>query len=570
MTKEQGAKGKRQTVLQLADFGGMPDSGEDAMSAMQLAIHAASRVDGPVVLECAPGRYDFFASGATRKPYYISNTTSEVENPDVTKTIGVFLKGMREFTLEGNGSLFVFHGKQTMFLVDACEHIVFQNINVDYEQPTVVEMTVLETGARHLILEVHPAYRYEIEEGKLAWVADGWRFLAGPMQELDLEENRTWRTDNLFEHAVKVEEIYRGKLKVHVNDRPVQTNGNILQVRDGIRDQVGAFIHRSSGVRFTNVGMHFMHGLGIVCQFSENMTFERMDMRPRKETGRTVSAFADFIHFSGCRGLIQVNDSRFSGGHDDPINVHGTHLRIVGQPAQNQVKVRFMHHQTYGFEAFFAGDEVEFVRGKSLNAYHGNKVASAVLLNPREMLLTLERAVPEAIEPEDVVENVTWTPEVSIIGNEFERVPTRGILATTRRKVVIARNRFEKMTMSAVFIADDAESWYESGRVQQVSIRDNHFIACGNERHPVLFVAPENTLIQAEQPVHSNIHIENNRFETTDALVLSAKSTHNIGFLNNEIIVKGNQSAFNTLQDAIRFEACTAIVLEGNSLNREG
>ncbi|WP_141502794.1 alpha-1,3-galactosidase-related protein [Paenibacillus luteus] len=569
MAMQQMENGETLAVLQLGDFGGRPDSGADAMPAMQRAIEAAAQIQGPVVLECASGRYDFFPAQATRKPYYISNTTSEVENQDVTKTIGLFMKGMREFTLDGKGSLFLYHGKQTMFLLDECEDIEIRNVNVDYEQPTVVEMTVAEAGSNYLVLAVHPSYRYEITENKLAWVADHWRFLEGPMQELDLKENRTWRIDNVLENAVKVEELEPRRLKVHLNHSPNQAVSNILQTRDGIRDQVGAFINRSCDVRFTNVGMHFMHGLGIVCQFSENLTFERMNMTPRKETGRTVTAFADFIHVSGCRGLIKVNDSQFSGGHDDPINVHGTYLRIVEQLAPNQVKVKFMHHQTYGFEAFFAGDEVEFVRGESLIAYHSSKVISAELVNPREMLLTLEHMVPEGIKYEDVIENVTWTPEMEITGNAFERVPTRGVLATTRRKVEIAHNRFEKMTMSAVFIAADAESWYESGRVQQVSIHDNTFIKCGNEQHPNIFIAPENRQVSPEHPVHSNIFIENNKFETENAIVLSAKSTCNIGIMNNEIVAVGDQNEFRALQDVVRFEACTDISLAGNSLIRE-
>jgi hypothetical protein len=33
-----------------------------------------------------------------------------------------------------------------------------------------------------------------------------------------------------------------------------------------------------------------------------------------------------------------------------------------------------------------------------------------------------------------------------------------GVLVTTRRKVVIENNRFDRITMSAVLISDDAES----------------------------------------------------------------------------------------------------------------
>lgn len=112
--------------------------------------------------------------------------------------------------------------------------------------------------------------------------------------------------------------------------------GTIVQMRDGIRDQVGMLIAKSSGVTFSDVGLHFMHGLGVAGQFSANLSFERFDLTPRPETGRTVAGFADFIHLSGCRGKVPIRNSRFTGSHDDGINVHGTYLRIVGrQPPIN-------------------------------------------------------------------------------------------------------------------------------------------------------------------------------------------------------------------------------------------
>jgi hypothetical protein len=52
--------------------------------------------------------------------------------------------------------------------------------------------------------------------------------------------------------------------------------------------------------------------------------------------------------------------------HDDPINVHGTHLKIIQQNASNQITVQFMHHQTYGMEAFFTKDTIAFVGANTL------------------------------------------------------------------------------------------------------------------------------------------------------------------------------------------------------------
>lgn len=552
-------------VISLADYGARPDSAADTQLAMRLAIEAAAMHSGPVVLDCPKGSYHFYPDAAIRLPYHISNTASEEEQADVLKTIGLLLKGMRDFTLEGNGSLFIFHGKQTLFLLDGCTNVEIRDLHTDYACPTVVEMTVEACGNDYFDVRVHPDFRYEIGGGGLDWIGEGWSFREGPMQVFDPVRNTTRRIDNWLERAVRVEEIRPMLLRLYFDFTPDAAAGTVLQARDGIRDQVGAFITGSTDIRFHKVGMHFMHGLGIVGQFSRNLSFQKLDLSPRPETGRTAAGFADFIHLSGCGGKVRIEDSSFAGAHDDAINVHGTYLRIIQCPAANMLRVRFMHHQTYGFQAFHPGDAVDFVRTGSLTVYASNVVTAAEWLNPRELLLTLADPVPGDIGEHDVVENVTWTPEVGITGNRFARIPTRGILVTTRRRVVITGNIFERMAMSGILIAVDAESWYESGRVTNVTIAGNRFIECGGSSHPVILIAPENKLLDKDAPVHRNVVIENNRFVTRDAPILSAKSTKGLTFKNNEILAADTDGCFLGLEDAIALTACSEVEIADNS-----
>jgi hypothetical protein len=266
------------TIIHLTDYGAKPDSGEDATPAMKRAIDAALQLGCPIILECLEGRYDFYPEHATLLPYYITNTASESESPDVTKTIGILFKGVKNLVLEGNGSLFIFHGKQTMIVIDGCDDIVIRNLHTDFAQPTVVEMTVEGNGKDYLDVKVHTDSHYEIAEGQLNWVGEGWRFLEGPMQEFNPNNNTTWRIDNLLEAAIKAEELEPQLLRFYFKFTPDKIRGRILQARDGVRDQVGAFVHRSRNIAWENVGMHFMHGLGIVGQFSENLSFSAMEI----------------------------------------------------------------------------------------------------------------------------------------------------------------------------------------------------------------------------------------------------------------------------------------------------
>lgn len=577
MAHETGHRAKRkeedrmegELLLTFADFGGRPDTGEDAGPAMRRALTAAAEARRPVRLAIEPGRYDFYAESAERASYYITNTASEQENPNPAKTIGILMKGLKDFTLDGGGALFLFHGKMTMFVIDECDRIAVRNLRTDFAQPTVAEMRISRIGDGCMDVSVHPDSRYSIAEGRLSWTGPGWSFLEGPMQAYDPERNVTWRIDNVVARAESAEELAPGTIRLRFGEEPGEAlaEGWTLQVRDGIRDQVGVFIHRSRDVKWRDVGIHFMHGLGIVGQFSADLSFRRLDMSPRSETGRTVAAFADFVHLSGCGGKIEIADSRFVGAHDDVINVHGTHLRIVGRPSERQLAVRFMHPQTYGFAAFAAGDEIEFVRAGSLTPFGRGRVAAAELTCPREMLLTLEDRPPEGIGETDVVENATWTPEAEIRGNYFARIPTRGVLATTRRPVVIADNVFERMRMSAVLVADDAASWYESGRVEDLTVRGNRFIECGGPDQAVISIVPENEEIDEGAPVHRGIRIEDNVFETREARVLDAKSTRSLEFSGNTVRFL-DEDAAEPEQRAFRFVACSEVKIGNNRFEK--
>ncbi|GLX68817.1 right-handed parallel beta-helix repeat-containing protein [Paenibacillus glycanilyticus] len=552
------------TVIQLADFGGRPDSGEDTTAAMRGALEAAAIIEGPVVLACERGRYEFFPEQATRAKYYISNTASEEENPDVTRTIGILLQGIRNLILDGNGSLFVFHGKQTMIVIDGCEEIAIRHLRLDYAWPTVTEMTVEGVGPDYLDMAVHPDSRYEIANEALYWVGEGWKFRDGPMQEYDALTDTTWRTGNLSASAVRVEERGAGKLRLFYSSSsmPTTSNGRVFQARDGIRDQVGALIVQSRKIAWSDVGVHFMHGLGLVCQFSEDISFERIELAPRPETGRTVAAFADCIHVSGCRGVVRVADSRFAGAHDDAINVHGTYMRVVGHPAADEVLLRFMHPQTYGFPAFFPGDRITFVRAGTLTGFAEAVVSEAKLLEPRVIWVKLDRDVPPDLRLGDVVENVTWTPEVEIVRNRLSRIPTRGVLVTTRRRALIEGNRFERIAMSAVLVAGDAGSWYESGCVHNLTIRGNSFFECGGAEHAVIAISPENA---EPEFVHAGIMIEDNRFDMRAAPVLAARYAKELTFANNQISVHhGHAQQDREADAAIRLTGCDEVTLSGN------
>ena len=520
--------------------------GKYAETLMPMGAGTAER---PVEIRFAKGEYDFFPAKAKRLALHISNSN---DDPHTPKPIAVLLQGVKHFRLQGDGSDLFVHGKMIEIMCDHAEHVSVSGLAFDYRRPLVSELTILDVAEHHADVEIQKDCTYAIENGRFVWIGEGWRSNGTTLnQEVDpADDFHTWRRGGgPLGGVTRAEELAPFRVRMHFNGNPGFTKGRILQFRETFRDMVSGFIVQSRDIAFRDGAFYALGGMGVVHQFSEDITYERMRIAPRPGGGRTTCAWADMLHFSGCKGRILIDGVTFSGSHDDPVNVHGTYLRIVDKPAPNQVRVRFLHPQTYGFPAFFAGDTIEFVHHDTMCAYATNAVVAAEMDGEKDMLLTLRDPVPQTAA-NDVLENVTWTPAVTIRNCHVSGDSCRGFLLTTRQPVVVESNTFVKTSMAALLIAGDAGSWFESGPVRDVLIRGNTFTHCAE---PVIHIDPENRSAKPEEPVHRNIRIEGNTFQLKGNTAVSAKSVRGLRITGNRFSSPGLP---------VRQHACTDVVIE--------
>lgn len=516
-------------------------------------------VDSPITIQFSPGEYNFYPEKFFKSKFNISNTN---DAPDSLKSVAFYFLEAENIKLKGNGAEIVSRGKTMLTGLSNCKNISIENISFDYKRPTVSEMTVTSINDRYADVKIHKDSKYRIADSSLIWVGEGWEHKAQRLWQIFNYQNQRVERKNLPIQALRFSNLGQNLVRIHFNANPGLTKGLTYQNRDIFRDYASTFIQQSKNISLANINIHFMHGMGIVSQYSENITIDSLHVKPEKKSGRTCSAWADILHFSGCKGQIEIKNSYLSAANDDAVNVHGTHLRIVEMLSKRKIKVRFMHPQTFGFDAFFEKDSIEFIRSKTLLPYSKNLVVNAKRLNKKEIELTLDQDIPNNIRTDDAIENISWTPNVTIQNNTITNMSTRGILVTTRGKVTIKNNRFRKTQMSAILIADDANSWFESGYVTNVTISNNKFIEC---KAPVINIHPENSVIVDGQPVHKNVQITDNQFIISkNDIVLSAKSTENIKFTNNTI----NSEADMALKDLINIKACYNIEIRDNQLTK--
>lgn len=451
--------------------------------------------------------------------------------------------GLKDLIIEGNGATLMFHGKMTTIALEHCEKLKLKDLHIDFERPAGSEMTYRKVDAGVVEVGVHPDTRYEIVNGHMNLYGEGWRSTRNHCIQYDpVAETFTYSQDWNILAASEAKELEPGIVRFSTPAGFLPKAGNTLTIRDIIRDQVGMFILESKDITLCRMQMHYMHGLGIVSQYSQNITMNRVKCMPREGSGRLLAASADMMHFSGCSGKVKVDSCYFAGAQDDPINVHGTNLRAIEKIDSRTLKLRFMHGQSYGFNAYFPGDTIAFVHASTMQRFEQARVEKVTRVSDRVLEVRFDRDIPAALEMNhDCVENLTCTPEVEIRNCYFTRTSTRGTLVTTPRKVVIENNTYYKTGMSAILIEGDAEGWYESGPVKDVLIQGNTFIDCayaGGPENAMIALHPSNTIVDAESPVHTNIRIIGNTFCISSNPVLYAKSTKGIVFRSNKVTVK--------------------------------
>lgn len=460
--------------------------------------------------------------------YFCSNSAKIHENPTGLRKTAVYLKDKKDITINGNGATILVHGKMTPILLDRCENITINDLIIDYAVPTMSEFKILSNINGRCHIKINDDCIFKVENNILYWLgetgADGepcWidtAFQKGRYVKIFdpvTETSRDFNRKNLdFEFIEKIDER---NLIVTLKDKNCYfPAGSIIQTRNITRDQVGSFFERCKNLKFENLRVKFMHGLGMVSQFCENVSFKSCDFTP--EAGRTIASTADFFQFSGCKGDICIVNCRAAGAHDDYINVHGTHLRIVEENKNNKtITVRFIHPETWGFQAFEVGDEIEFIKWNTLIPYHKSTVKFYKKLNETDILLGLDENIGNIELNKDVVENISWTPNLTVENCEFGPTSGRGVLCTTRGKVTITNNRFRNLWGPALLIEDDCNFWFESGYTTDISFTNNYVERCElasmYPNGPVIRCTPKVMDENSKEYVHKSLKIEHNTFK---------------------------------------------------------
>ena len=570
-----------QKVYEISAFGLKANSSKNASPVLQKAlakIKAEYKEGEKVILRFPEGRYEFHEKGAAVREYYISN--HDQTNP---KKVGIALEDMKNLTLDGQGSEFVFHGRMLPVSLLRSENCLLKNFSIDFENPHIAQVKIVENDPQDgIVFEPAPWVDYRIAKDSIFEAyGEGWtmRHSWGIAFDGDTK-HLVYNTSDIGCPTKGASEVAPRRIHAPGWKDARLVPGTVVAMRGWGRPTPGIFLSHDVNTTIENVKVHYAEGMGLLAQLCENITLEKFGVCLKGDADpRYFTTQADATHFSGCKGKIVSCNGLYEGMMDDAINVHGTYLKVVKRVDDRTLVGRYMHGQSWGFEWGCPGDEVQFIRSNTMELVgKQNKIISIRPYDKeqtegaREFLITFQEPVDQVINEQSGfgIENLTWTPEVLFSGNVIRNNRARGSLFSTPRKTIVENNLFDHTSGAAILLCGDCNGWFETGACRHVIIRKNRFVNALTNlfqfTNAVISIYPEIPDLKGQQQYfhggpEGGIVIEDNEFETIDAPILYAKSVDGLVFRNNTIKLNTEYKPFHPNRNRFWLERVTNVTI---------
>ncbi len=465
-------------VINVSDFGAVPDDGKDDTPAIRAAFDEIRTIKGKTTLSFTAGTYDFFATSASKANCHV--TAIHKQWDFVTP---FHLDGLDGVTIDGGGSTFVMHGRMTPFVLSACKNMKVMHLSIEHERPSVFELRVVSKENNEIEYEAIAPDQFSIEDNCVVWLdADDKQQIPNVCQYYDPVKDITRRCADPLNKATLITRTDKHRIRAHYEtgsgfNEEIQP-GNVFQFRDHIRNQCGVVVYECENTVFEHLNAYSWNGLGFVCQFCRDLTFRNMRMEPNPDSKRTNAGFADAIQVFACQGEVLFENNRFAGMHDDHIIIYGQMMKVAKVENQRMLEAVFTCDETEGFLNFRKGDHLVLRNPRTLEAEDSFKVEDSKLMDSKTMRIWLDGDISEKYQ-DYWIENQTWIPEkVTIRGNYFGRVPTRSILMYVAREAVIENNTFHRIQWETILMKCPDWHYGLQNHVEELTVRNNVFYEC--------------------------------------------------------------------------------------------
>jgi hypothetical protein len=548
-------------VVSISSYGIYPGEGKNTLPAIRAALKANKGV-AQLVLSFPEGRYDFYPDA----------TTKSIQ--------GFELLDLKNVTIDGNGSSFIFHSEMAPIYIGNCENVTLKNFSIDWDRPYISQGQIVQALDEYVDIRIDKqAYPFVIENGRIMFKGENW--LLGVTLHNLYDKDRKEIVYKTLDNPMgtdffksRAEEISDGLVRFYAHPSYKPVPGTYVSMLHARYLPPCIQLIKSKKLTLRHINIFHSLGMGVVAFRSENIELDTVNVTVNEKKGRVFSAIADAFHFSTCKGLIKITGCTNTGQGDDFVNIHGEYTPVKEFTDAYTVitekagKVRDVKELLYKGDGIWLADSATAQRTgpyliESIEPqYRDSKVSS--------YRLRLNKKLPEGISGRYYIENETWNPQVEISNCKFlKKNRARGILVTTPGKVLIENNYFNTAG-AAILIEGDVNFWFESGAVNHVTIRNNIFENCASSGQywgeAVITISPSyKPADNQSKAYHTGIKIENNEFRHFDYAILFARSVQDLQFLNNKLVRTNDYVPFST-PVGFMFDGCRKVKLLGNSI----
>ncbi len=515
------------------------------------------------------GQYEFYPENAIEKYRAVANHDNSL------KRIAFPILDGKNITIDGNGSTFMFHGRISPLVIDGVDGVTLENFSIDWKRPFQSELTVVaddNDSRKGFVVEIDPQkYPFSVKGNTLLLDHYDWQDPIGsnivfdPKTKAPIYDTRPYKVPYL--KPVKTSKAGKNRVRIESACKKSPPAGSVL-VTYGRHptSRLAPAIHvaNSRDIQIKDVTVHAAGGMGLIVERTDNIDLNHLVITSTKD--RMVSTRADATHFIGCKGTIKLEKCVFEHMLDDGINVHGAYVKVVQHKGGGRFICEISHFQQWGLIFAQAGDKIAVLSRETVLPLFETSVRSVIPINQHRFELTLAK-VPDSLPQGPLsMENLTWYPDLEMRNCIVRENRARSVLVTTKGKVLIENNVFSSQ-MHGILIEGDNNKWYESGGVQDVTIRNNVFenIGFGSGAMYPLMASP---LLNKDQRMgeghyHRKINFVNNTLKSFNGRIAHARSVTGLNLSGNTIEFSQDYPA-DFARPSVNLEYCDRVTIENN------
>lgn len=537
-----------------------------------------SHPKGNVRILFGKGVYPFYPERGTREFLTLSN------NDSGDKRIAFLIKDMRNVTIEGNGSDFMFHGCMVPFAVKGSSNVTIKGVSVDYDYPWTFEGTVLSSDpvSRSFTVKVFPDTKYRIEGDRLFFGGYDWEYPMGESILFDPKTHRPFFDTCAYDHGywsgeMGAREIGEGIIEfTRLSARDVPPVGSVWDDKGptGLNRRFPAMaVLSSKNINIEDVHIYRSGGMGLIAEYSENITVKGFSTAAHEGSPRMVTTSADATHFVSCNGKITIENSLFESMLDDAANIHGIYMLVDSVLSSNTLRAHFGHFQQVGDQFADEGDVISFVDKSNLRPVGSGRIRSIDKSDLKAYIIETDFDLGGVADPTNIaLENISRGADVTIRNCTVRYNRARSLLLSTYGDVLVEDCDFASQ-MSGICVSGDANFWYESGRTKNIVIRNNKFtdLAIGaNGPQAILQIDPEiPTKTRGNDfHYHNSVTFTGNIVETFDSQIIYARSVGTLDISDNIFIDSKSYAPLFPGQPVIDVQFCGDVTIKGNDFSK--